>query len=353
VTTDHKIETEKTMNRLAMMMLEVALPLSLISGSVGAAVAPPRLWEVTGKNDQGVTGKFYILPVTHNGLEVEHDDYFYKTVVPIAMKADLFLHEASGMLPDDAPACPVPLADTKENRDILEKAHADVERAMFDIIPSATMPGDSEEDRLQLDESSRIFAHSLTRDLSEYGLIISMGAYLSANQKSYPERLPKADAGYLSRPEIAQYIAYHRQQDERKANASIDEKYDIVDAYCNIGKERPRYLQRWLALHDPTKFAYPSKDELVRMDAGFVAAVQEGHLNGLFVDAMHGYGDAAIVCDRNNKWLARMVQNFGAGTRFYALGMAHVLQPAPNDTQRCDGLLLRLQKAGFTVSLVK
>lgn len=321
---------------------------------VYAAELPPRLWEVTGKNVQGVTGKFYILPVTHNGLAVEHDDYFYKTVVPIAMKADLFLHEASGMLPGDAPECPLPFADTKENRDILEKAYADVERALFDLIPPATArPGDTEEHRLQSREASRIFAHSITHDLSEYGLIISMDSYLYATQKQHPESLPKLDADHVLRPEIAHYIAYHRQKDRKKANASVDEKYDIVNAYCSMGEERPRYLQRWIALHDPTKFALPSKDEIVRINAGFVEAVRDGHMNGLFVDAMDGYGDDAIVCDRNDKWLARMLQNLGTGVRFYALGMAHVLQPAPNHRGRCDGLLLSLQKAGLTVNVVK
>jgi hypothetical protein len=344
---------EKTMNRLAKMVLKIALPMSLISGSVGAADAPPRLWEITGKNAQGVAGKFYILPVTHNGLAAEHDDYFYKTVVPIAMKADLFLSEASGLLPADAPACPNPFADTKENRDILEKAHADVERAMFDTIPVApAMPGDTEEDRLQYREASRIFARTITHDLSEYGLIISMGAYLTTTQESHPEKLPKVDAAYASRPEIAHYIAYHRQNDGKKANASIDEKYDVVNAYCGIGKDRPRYLQRWLALLDPTKFASPLKDELARMDAGFVEAVRDKHLNGLLVDSMAGYGDAPMVCDRNDKWLAKMQQNLGAGIRFYALGMAHVFQPAPSDKKRCDGLLLRLQKAGFAVKQI-
>ncbi|WLI90248.1 hypothetical protein Q4S45_03745 [Massilia sp. R2A-15] len=322
--------------------------------AANAAEAPPRLWEVTGKNEQGVTGKFYILPVTHNGLAAEHDDYFYRTVVPIAMQADLFLHESSGMLPADAPACPIPFADTTENREILGKAHADVARALLNIIPpAAAMPGDTENDRLQAREASRIFAHSLTRDLSEYGLIIAMGSYLTKTQESHPERLPKADAGYASRPEIARYIAYRRQKDGKKANASIDEKYDLVNAYCGLGKDRPRYLQRWLALLDPTKFAPPSKNELVRMDEGFVDAVRDKQLNGVLVDALAGYGDAPIVCDRNDKWLAKMKQNLGGGIRFYALGMAHVFQPAPNDKKRCDGLLLRLEKTGFTISVVK
>lgn len=323
------------------------------SRSVLAVDALPRLWEVTGKNQQGESGKFYILPVTHNGLAAEHDEYFFKTVLPVAMSVDTFLHEASRLLPSDAPACPIPLADTRENRDVLEKAHFDVERALFDIIPAAAAtPGESAQHREQSREASRIFAHSITKSLSEYGMILSMESYLSANQNAHPERRKKLDADYLSRPEIAHYIAYRR-RDEKKANASIDEKYDNVNAYCSIGKERLRYLQRRLALTDPMKFKYPSKEEIGRMNAGYIEAVREGHLNSLLMDAMDGYGDEAIVCGRNDKWFARMLHDLNRGVRFYALGAAHVLQPALNHPDRCDGLLLRLQKAGFTVSVVK
>src|SRR5438128_832681 len=94
--------------------------------AVAAASDHARLWKVTGPKNDGTTATFFILPVTHNGLEVEYDEYFTKTVLPIAMKADTYLSERSSMLPSEAPACANPLENTSENRDILSKARADV-----------------------------------------------------------------------------------------------------------------------------------------------------------------------------------------------------------------------------------
>lgn len=92
------------MNLVSKLLLFV-LAVAGAGGLVRAADAPPRLWEVIGKNERGAAGKFYILPVTHNGLDVEYDDYFYKVVVPIALKADVFLHENATLVPRDVPAC--------------------------------------------------------------------------------------------------------------------------------------------------------------------------------------------------------------------------------------------------------
>lgn len=340
------------MNRLAKMMLEVALPLSLISGLVGATDAPPRLWEISGKSDEGVTGKFYILPVTHNGLAVEHDDYFYKIVVPIAMKADFFLLEASAMLPAEAPVCPVPIPDTKEKIDILKKAHADVERAMLALMPPPpNLPGLTDQDRRNLREASRIFAHSVTHSLSEYGLLAAMTSYLTSTQLQHPESLPGIDPDYASRPEIGNYLRSQRHKIGRKESASIDEKYDIFDAFCNMGPLRIHYLQQQLALLDPAKFSYPSNAVIARANTAFVDSIRTGHLSE-FLPWQQGVYDRQIVCERNERWLARMRKNIAGGVRFYALGMSHVLQPSRKDPTRCDGLLRRLQDEGFTVTLV-
>ncbi|HEU4775397.1 MAG TPA: hypothetical protein VFS95_01145 [Telluria sp.] len=318
-----------------------------------AVDAPPRLWEVTGKSEQGQADKFYILPVTHNGFAAEHDGYFYNIVVPIAMSADLFLSEASSMLPADAPACTVPLRNTKENRAILENAHTSVERAQFDLFPAAVeMPGITEQDRLEIGQALHFSAHALTKNLSEYGLLIAMQVFLTTTQLNHPDRLPRGDADYMSRPDIADYLRYKRQELGKRANISVDEPNDLLNAYCNMGESRIRYLQRKLFLLDPTNFAYPLRDEIARQEAGYRKAIQEGQLNELIADAMDGYGNQ-FVCERNDKWFIKMRQGLAKGIKFYALGIAHVLQPAPENASRCDGLLTRLHHAGYSVKLLR
>lgn len=322
--------------------------------SANAAGSPPRLWEVTGKNEQGVTGKFYILPVTHNGLAAEHDDYFYKTIVPIAMQADVFLSEKSLMFAHEAPSCPTPLADSRKNRKILAQARAAVEKATYDFAGPAPEPdGISEQDRLEIREAMHVMARMEAERLSEYGLLLQMKTYLVSTQFNYPERMPKLDADYMSRPEISHYLFFVREKAGR-ANASIDEKYDLFEMYCNMGERRAKYLQQQLAWWAPSNLIAPSKTEIARFSAGFVDSMKSGRASALFstLPTLTTEYDQQVVCERNDKWIKRMRSSLGTDVRFYALGLMHVVQPASNN-HFCDGLLVRLRKEGFAVRLVR
>jgi hypothetical protein len=313
----------------------------------------PRLWEVTGKNSKGILGKFYILPVTHNGFAIEHDRYFYKTVVPIALSSDYFLYERSRLLPSSAPNCSIPLPDTAENGNILKQAYADVERALFDLFPGPPQNfGLTERDREGSRIAAQVAAHEIARNLSEYGLLLMMQGLLHQTQRDHPERLPSPDPDYVSRPDIASYLAHIRQDNKKNESQSIDENSDLLEAYCNLGEVRARYLQLRLSLLDPTKFKYPKEDELKQYETAIAESFQRRELFVNLASEPPEF-DYTFVCERNNKWLARMQDQLGNGVRFYALGMGHVFQPSPNNRGRCDGILKRLKDAGFTVTLVQ
>lgn len=318
-----------------------------------AADTSPRLWEVIEKNEQGVTGKFYILPVTHNGLEVEYDDYFYNTVLPFALKADVFLHEKAALVPSEVPACPTPLADTTENRTILRQAYLDVERAAYDLrTPIPKYEWMSEQDWIEVQEIEHLHAHNPTSKLSEYGLVVSMEALLFNKQLQHPELFPKVD--YKVSPDVADYIAHERWIKGKKKNESIDQSSDLYDIYCAIGpKQRARYLQQKIAESDPALFKPMSKATRELANAAFAESIQNGYLTGLLNDPPDDEYSSHAVCDRNEKWLAKMRQGLSDGIKLYAVGGAHVLQPGVGNPNRCDGLLTRLRHAGYTVTLLK
>lgn len=319
--------------------------------SAAAAADLPRLWAVTGKDHHGV---LYLLPVTHNGLEAEYDDYFYKTIVPLAMGADVFFREGALLVPSEAPACPTPLADTVENRTILRQAYADTERAVYDLRPPLKkLDWMTDQDWKEVQEAEHWFAHDPTSKLTEYGLIVSMGTSLYNTQLQHPEIL--RSAGYTPRPEVANYLAHERWVKGIKKNESIDTPKDMVDAYCSVdSRRRGKYLQRELEKDDPAKFAPISKEALVRGNSDFSESIQKGVLVGEFDDSPDDEYNTHLVCDRNEKWFARMRQGLSSGvTVFYALGAAHILQPSLRNAKRCDGLLARFRKAGFIVTLVR
>lgn len=263
------------MNRLGKTMLAVALPLSLVSGYVGAADAPPRLWEVTGKNGQGVSGKFYILPVTHNGLDVEYDDYFYKTVVPTALQADVLLQESADIHPSEMPACPRPLVDTAENREILRQVLVDTERAEYDRGPhffrTEVM---TEQDWVEVQQAERWFARDAVSKLTEFGLIASMGESLHHFLSKNPDMARKVR--YRPRPEVADYLQHQRWIKGIKSNEPIDLSLDLAAAYCSIEPAtRGRYLQREIGRSDPLKFKPVSIEILQRGECRICRIAQE------------------------------------------------------------------------------
>lgn len=331
------------------------LVLALVAGgnSARAANAPPRLWEVTGKSEEGIAGKFYILPVTHNGLDVEYDEYFYKVVVPIALKADAFFHEDATLVPKEVPACADPLADTRENREILRQAYIDVERAAYDLrTPIPREKWMSEQDWREVQEIEHMLAHGPISKLTEYGLVVAMGTLLFNKQLHHPELFPKVD--YSVRPDIADFIADQRWKNGKKKNESIDKSTDFYDIYCAIGpQKRGQYLRQKIAESDPAVFKPMSREKREYYSQALVESVQKGYLTDPFDDHPNDDYSRHAVCDRNDKWLIKMRQGMSDGIRFYALGGAHVLQPGPSNPNRCDGLLTRLRHAGYIVTLLR
>lgn len=126
------------------------------SGSALAADAPPRLWEVTGKNVQGVTAKFYVLAVTHNGLDVEFDAYFRDKVIPALDQSNIFSFEGASLAASQVSECPNRLEQTERNVEILRSGRDRVRAAYLRQLNSGEQPtGLSEEIQAAARESKK------------------------------------------------------------------------------------------------------------------------------------------------------------------------------------------------------
>lgn len=343
------------MIRTARTWLWKALCLILASGFCALALAEevPRLWEVKGKNKLGIEGKFYILPVTHNGLDVEYDGYFSKTILPVALKSDVFLQESAILVPSEMPSCPQPLPDTAENREILRQAYIDVERAEYDRRPRLTrMAGLTDQDWKEVQEAEHWFAHDPVSKLTEYGLIVAMGEILHDFLEHHQEL--SQTVTYKPRSDIADYIQHQRWIRGIKSNEPIERGTDLAEAYCGISPaRRAQYLQREISRADPLKFTPMSAEKRATFSAAFVESIKKMTLSNRLADVDNDEFSEHFVCDRNEKWLAKMRDAIGTDVRFYAVGMGHVMQRPKSDHTRCDGLLKRLRDEGFTVTLLK
>lgn len=338
----------KLSNMVSVLLALLANVTSAVAGDL------PRLWEVTRRDTLDPQGKFFILPVTHNGLDAEYDNYFFKTILPVALQADIFLQESAVMVPREMPSCQLPLADTAENREILRKAYADVERAVYDRRPRLSRP-DSMTDQIWAEflKVEHLLAHNEAAELSEYGLITAMGEALNEFiKKQHQDFSRKID--YTPRPDIADFIQHQRWLKGIKSNEPIESASDLAAAYCNINPaQRGRYLQREIDRADPLKFKPMLAETRARGNIVFVESIQTLAISKRFDFYEGDEYDEHIVCDRNEKWLDKMRDGVGGGIRFYAVGMAHVFQQSSGSQSRCDGLLKRLRDEGFTVKLLK
>ncbi|MFZ6757882.1 hypothetical protein ACO0K9_11795 [Undibacterium sp. Ji50W] len=315
----------------------------------------PRLWEISGTNQTGVSGKFYILPVTHNGLDVEYDHYLQRTIMPLALKADVFSHEAALLISFKMPACPVPLSDTPDNRQRLQALRDRVTRA----DAAMTMPTDEQADataaRLELNEQQKrelhqanlYFVKSRVENLSEYGLHAAMIEKFSEILRKNPELKRQLGIDRTARSQIASFIALERKE---KTNASIENATEMLEAYCNMGDARLQFLEKYVTAYDPFNFKPMSDERIAHSNKEFSDSVSTGFLTPLW-EGDSKESDREIICGRNKNWIRTIKQNLGEGVQFYALGLSHVFQSKANP-ERCDGLLEVFRKEGYSVKLL-
>lgn len=327
-----------------------------------------RMWEVSGKNKDGKTLHFYLLGVTHNGLDIEYDDYFFKSVLPVFHQAGFFSHEAADWNASQAPACREPMPATENNLKMIAKARERVMRLRLEALhsmPKATFPlvDKDEQDEINsvIDFSYASLAKSEADAYSELGLIWAMRHFFydrailegrSAGARktdAVPDSSPGVRCSIFSGDQVVDSLMRCRPSMEIR---SIDSTQDIVDAYCSIpGTARANMFQRNL-----NEWEYASQErlpEVLKMrhegETGLVQSLLQGKIMPPFLSDIDDY--SAWVCTRNEKWLEKMLSAQDGKTGFYALGIAHLL-PRSDGQAPCADLLTMLRNRDMSVRLV-
>jgi hypothetical protein len=341
----------------AIFTLTQLLPFALNSWSADATVvgekleATPRMWEVLSKTPSGTTEKFYILGISHNGLDVEYDDYLYKKVVPAFMQADVFSAELAGIQATFR-ACPIPWPKTKENSELLQTARDRLKMLMIESArrswPAGTPFNHSELEAGFTGTVNMMAEYDLMAQIRGYEMTLQLYPH-SANEKS------------LGREPVSKYLF------NLKANIpveSVDTAEEMFSAYCKRTETRPEYFRqfiqdmevnpyylRWSIFSPKLDPARPvTQDDIDKANSDFSVSIKLVKMSGQFA-YKNAEEERVLLCDRTAAWLPKMISNMKKGTYFYALGFAHLV-PSSAGNDHCNGLLDDLKANGLIVNPV-
>lgn len=162
------------------MFVKMLAVLALSASFVCIASEPelPRMWEVTGTAANGNPLKFYILGISHLGLDPEYNEYFFKKVIPAFNSADIFSREAADWDPSLAPECPIPLEPTQANREMIRQAREKIRlhiQAPFDKLALPEIQGVTNQEQEEINEviieQRSVLSKYMADKYTELGLI--------------------------------------------------------------------------------------------------------------------------------------------------------------------------------------
>ena len=330
----------------AIQVLHAGLALGLLvaASSVAAGDLPPRLWRAERVGASGKT-TIYLLAITHIGSTAEQDAYFRRRVVPAYMTADVLELEKAQLVAEQVPPCATQL-DGPGAREALEDlkdlARFGSEQRLlrtFRLLPQFRNLTDPE-------AAAKRDAEADTASLSEYGLILTI--MLNAD---FVRSAAAADAPESMRPRstLRPTIAILRELRPNLPEISVDEPADLVDAYCDAGKNRLPVLKTYIEQSDLRHRYGAASATFEQADgaalASLSAALAPGRKKATPMDEM-------FVCGSNAKWIERLARLDDRRTYFVAVGAYHLTAVGLEDEPHCNGLQSQLADRGFTVELV-
>ena len=368
---------------VTLSLLSVACSSSLASdtafrgkaaGSASPLSAGPRLVKIS-------RGSFvaHILPESHHGTRAEQDAYFLKSVLPVARRAHVLIHEAAEL--QAFPGSPLwgrtcldrnRALEPSSNRlvEILAEHHrfsqfADLHRVFLESDPETAA------------EQFEVFLRGRGTMLNFWDVFFSVyaGLYRQAELNTAGSRTLSPKGGLLESSPARRLSA----SIPTLRTESIESLEELSAAVCglqpseqvslmqetldgiesipeDLGKRSPQHYERRVILavelmrlqqgygtRLPRQTVKPFLTESLRVRSGSTESIQTGISLGFATDEM-------LLGIRNKDWVERIHQHATANRPglLYVLGAAHLV-----DYDRFDGLLTLLRKRGFQVSLVR
>lgn len=298
---------------------------------------PARLWEVTGGKNGKRIKPIYLLAVTHLGLPAEYDHYLETEVLSALKQADVFMDESAPLHSRTIPECKDQTIVSRKDRETIDRARTTAQR-MF-----ATILEPLEKDSLvpNIHQISEEVARLQVEHLSEYGIIVAMREYRS----TLILRNKKGTSGNV---QIADYLK------EKKFNSiykSIDTPDDIVQIYCDLGRERFKHFTDEVEFYGNEKSPFLTPETVAKENSGFREILKSGFLQE-WLDTGTDTEHRAHICNRNSKWLKRIEEIPADERAFLALGVAHFF-PLREHGSPCEGILHDLKKEGYSINLIQ
>ncbi len=299
------------------------------------------MWKVSATAPNGKPSQFYILGVTHNGLQVEFDSYYTQTVLPAFQAAKVIVDESAPLGPN-APGCPVALPVDSVTNDLFTRARENViayrlkEVYHMPDLETGRKKGMSDELIRDIQAVDMKMASDYAENLSEFALYFLSGATLGETFERTGLKPVQIEL-QLTRPQIPV--------------ESIESMEELAAGYCGTGVIGRRELfhmkyERIAAMRDDARM----KKFMESQNKDFTESLKQRKTVGTYVIGSPMVAEA-FVCGRNRNWVQRIKSNLGSDGRFYILGLSHLLSsPYPNLS--CDNLLESLKAEGMSVTLV-
>lgn len=303
-----------------------------------ASSTPARMWEVTGGKNGKRIKPIYLLAVTHLGLPAEYDSYLDTKVLPTLKQADVFMDESAHIDPHAIPECKDQTIVSRKDREAINRARATAQKMVEKILePMEMLARDVPNIHWVLEENARLDVERL----SEYGIIVAMRAYrITLILRDKPNNSRKV--------QIADYLK------EKKLNSryeSIDAPDDLVQAYCDLGRERFKHLADEVEFYGNEKSPFLTPEIVEKENSGFIEILKSSLIqewSSTATDTEY----RAHICNRNSKWLKRIEEIPTDQSAFLALGAAHFF-PLREHNSPCEGILRDLKEEGYSIKLIQ
>lgn len=297
----------------------------------------PRMWKVKRLDAAGVTQTIHILGVSHNGLELEYDAYFYDKVLPVFDQSSMLFSESALMNPFTVPQCEVPLERTEENLRLIAELRANlVSQYSSSSIRDLNTKNFTKEEIAEIREAFVMTAKMRVERLSEYGMLLAL---MQADRTERPSML----GGKMT------VLGFLRERSNTMPRSSVDTQEEMVSAFCKLKKERAKYIREQAKNYSSAEWSEAEADAFKRAERALADSIVKGKVSAFFNEGLEF--EQAYVCERNRNWL-KLISSSRAGDKsFFVLGVAHLL-PADWRPKNCPDLLTLLRKEAFEVELV-
>jgi hypothetical protein len=306
-----------------------------------------RLWLATKTSDPET--KIYILAISHLGLPLEYDAYLSDIVLPAFQTAEVFHAEGLGGRENEPyPRCDSSTLDSNGLAILHSAREKDISLAIKvdELLHERQILAGQDDQTSQ--EQRAIVEQAFINGLDEFELIQNYTTNLSQLKPSNSADDERdSNSNMALKENIVTFLLELR---PTLRSIDLDTKYGVRKAYCNLGKERIKFLESHFNQKSVNSAEIKEKAKLLNDDFLFYLNNKRLPNDSLWLNL--SVLDNEILCSRSNFWIEEIKNLKDKKVHFIAVGARHIFDNK-NGNVKCKGLISKLFDNGYNVSLLR